>query len=121
MESIIITRRNKNGLFLKRESQPRPTKCVWYGSSMNFFMVRIYTTPRSSQRMCSVRKGVLRNFSKFTGKHLFKSLFYKKETLAEVFSCKFCEITKNTFFTEHLWVTASQNFPRLIFIPHNKM
>ena len=25
----------------------------------------------------------------------------------EVFSCEFCEISKNTFFTEHLWMTAS--------------
>ena len=29
------------------------------------------------------------------------------ETLAQVFSCEFCEISKSTFFTEHLWVTAS--------------
>ena len=27
--------------------------------------------------------------------------FIKKETLAQVFSCQFCEISKNTFFTEH--------------------
>ena len=33
--------------------------------------------------------------------------FIKKESLAQVFSCKFCEISKNTFFTEHLWATAS--------------
>ena len=33
--------------------------------------------------------------------------FIKKETLAQVFSCEFCEISKKTFFTEHLWVTAS--------------
>ena len=26
----------------------------------------------------------------------------KKETLAQVFSCEFCEICKNTSFTEHL-------------------
>ena len=32
--------------------------------------------------------------------------FINKETLAQVFSCEFCEISKNTFFTEHLWVTA---------------
>ena len=32
---------------------------------------------------------------------------FKKETLAQVFSCEFCEIPKNTFFTEHLWATAS--------------
>ena len=33
--------------------------------------------------------------------------FIKKETLAQVFSCEFCEISKNTFFTGHLWATAS--------------
>ena len=61
-----------------------------------------------------MKKGVLRNFRKFTGKHLCQSLFFnkvaglrlatllKKETLAQVFSCDFCEIYKNTFFTEHL-------------------
>ena len=26
----------------------------------------------------------------------------KKETLAQVFSCEICEISINTFFTEHL-------------------
>ena len=31
----------------------------------------------------------------------------KKETLARVFSCEFCEISKITFFTEHLRATAS--------------
>ena len=35
--------------------------------------------------------------------------FIKKETLAQVFYCEFCEISKNTFFTEHLWATASVN------------
>ena len=34
----------------------------------------------------------------------------KKETLAKVFSCEFCEISKNTFFTEHLWATSSSYF-----------
>ena len=33
--------------------------------------------------------------------------FIKKETLTKVFSCEFCEIFKNTFFTEHLRTTAS--------------
>ena len=32
--------------------------------------------------------------------------FNKKETLAQVFSCGFCEIFKNTFFTEDLWTTV---------------
>ena len=34
--------------------------------------------------------------------------FIKKETLAQVFSCKFYEIFKNIFFTEHLQATASE-------------
>ena len=29
--------------------------------------------------------------------------FIKRETLKQVFSCEFCEISKNTFFIEHLW------------------
>ena len=72
---------------------------------------------RSSHRRYSVRKGVLRNFAKFTGKHLCQSLYFNKvagqvsnfnkiETLAQVFSCKFCEISKKTFFTEYVWATA---------------
>ena len=50
-------------------------------------------------------KGVLRNFTKFSGKHLCQSCqpqacnFIKKETLAQAFSCKFCEISKNIFFS----------------------
>ena len=33
--------------------------------------------------------------------------FIKKETLAQVFSSEFCQISKNTFFRKHLWTTAS--------------
>ena len=33
--------------------------------------------------------------------------FIKKEILEQVFSCEFCEISKNLFFTEHLCATAS--------------
>ena len=35
--------------------------------------------------------------------------FIKREALAQVFSCEFCEISKNTFLTEPLWATASVN------------
>ena len=34
-------------------------------------------------------------------------LLIKKETLAQVFSCEFCQISKNIFYTEHPWATAS--------------
>ena len=61
---------------------------------------------RSSNRRYSLKKVVLKNFSKFTGKHLCQSLLVKlqasapatllKETLVQVFSCEFFEIFKNT-------------------------
>ena len=63
---------------------------------------------RSSRPELLYKKGVLRNSTKFTGKHLYQSLFFKKESLAQVFSCEFCGISKNTFFTEHLWTTVSK-------------
>ena len=79
---------------------------------------------RNSHLRYSTRKGVLRNFTKFTdlyqslffNKVLKKSLFFyrrkacnfiKREALAKVFSCEFCKISKNTSFTEHSLVTAS--------------
>ena len=34
---------------------------------------------RSSHRRCSVRKGVLRSFVKFTGKHLCQSIFFSDQ------------------------------------------
>ena len=69
---------------------------------------------RSSYRVSSERPGVLRNLAKFTGKHLRQGLnFTKKENLAQVFFCEFCEISKNTFFTEHLWAAASLLWKRL--------
>ena len=55
------------------------------------------------------KKRVLGNFTKSTGKHLCQRLFLnkvaglwpvallKKKYLALVFSCEFCEISKNTF------------------------
>ena len=70
----------------------------------------IVVTFRNSHWKCSVKKSVLRNFAKFTGKYLCQSLFFNKvaacnfienETLKQVFSCEFCEISKNTIFIEH--------------------
>ena len=56
---------------------------------------------KSSHRRYSVRKGVIRNFTKFSGKHLCQRSeacnFIKKETLAWVFSCEFFLISKNIF------------------------
>ena len=38
--------------------------------------------------------------------------FMKKETQAQVFSCEFWKISKNTFFTEHIQVTDVVAFLR---------
>ena len=43
-------------------------------------------------------------FNKVAG--LSPATLFKKGTLARVFSCEFCEISKNIFFTEPLWTTA---------------
>ena len=65
----------------------------------------------SSSRLEVLRKkGVLRNFAKFTGKHLCQSLFFNKDAglrLAQVFSYEFCEISKNIFFDRTPPVAAS--------------
>ena len=77
------------------------------GCSMKFFQnlkdisswhMSMNSPNRSSHCRCSIKKGVLKTFAKFTGKHLCWSLFLtkfiKKETLAQLFSCKFCENSK---------------------------
>ena len=64
----------------------------------------------SSNRRFSVKKGVLTNFAKFTGKYLVSVAcnFIKKNSDTGV-SCGFCEIFNSTYFEEHLWKTASEN------------
>ena len=61
------------------------------------------TSYRSSHPRCSMKKGVLGNLVKFTGRH---ATLFKKASLAQVFSSEFCKISKS-IFTEHLWVTVS--------------
>ena len=43
------------------------------------------------------------NFAKFTGKHLCQSPYFNKVS-------GLCKISKNTFFTAHLWTTASNYY-----------
>ena len=42
--------------------------------------------------------------------------FIKKESLAQVFSFEFCEISKNNFFTEHLRTTASSTHREVFYL-----
>ena len=55
---------------------------------------------KNISRRSSINKTVDKNFKKFTGKQV--CIFIKKETLTQVFSCKFCSVFKKTFFAEHL-------------------
>ena len=49
--------------------------------------------------VCSVKKGTLKNFAKFTGKQLcLRPATLLKKSLWHVFSCEFYEIFKKTFF-----------------------
>ena len=67
----------------------------------------------ANQNQPPVKKVVLRNFVKFTGKCLCQSFFLDKvaglikKSLAQVFHCEFCEISKNIYFREYLWAKAS--------------
>ena len=64
---------------------------------------------RSSRSEVFCKKGVLRNFGKFTGKHLCQSLFLVKlhKTMERVFSCEFYEIFKVNFLQETPAAAAS--------------
>ena len=79
--------------------------------TFNFF--KSFALQRNSRPEVFCEKGVLRNFARFTGKHLCQSLFFnkdegstcnllKKEALTLVFFREFCKISKNTFSIEHL-------------------
>ena len=37
------------------------------------------------------------------------------ETLAQVFSCEFCEISKNTLFLEHILAAATDNWKKRLY------
>ena len=85
--------------------------------TFNFF--KSFALQRNSRPEVFCEKGVLRNFARFTGKLLCQSVFFnkvagaaacnfiEKETLAQVFSCEFCEISKNTFSYRMPLVAAS--------------
>ena len=75
----------------------------------------IFTCNKQSSRGV-LKRDVLENFAKFTEKHLCQSLFFnkvqacnfiKKEALAQVFFCEFCEIFKSTSFHRTPLVAAS--------------
>ena len=62
---------------------------------------------RSSHQRCSIKKGVLKNFAKFTENTCCQSLFFNKVVgLSPIFI--------NTFFTKHLRPSASFDSPKSV-------
>ena len=62
---------------------------------------------RSSLLGLFCKKGVLKNFTNITRIHLCQSLFFLLKKLTQVFSCKFCEAFKITYFSEHMHTAPS--------------
>ena len=80
---------------------------------------------RSNHSRCSVKKGVLKNFSKSTGKHLCQSLFNKVAGLRSAtllkrrlwhrcFPVNFAKFLRTPFCTDHLWTIASETSEMLM-------
>ena len=67
-------------------------------------VIQLHQIVRSSRPKVFCKKSVLGNFAKFTGKYLCQRhppnacKFIKKDSLVQVLSCEFYEISKNTFF-----------------------
>ena len=69
---------------------------------------------RSSHQRCFVRKGVLRNFAKFTGRHLCQSFFLRLEGL---FS-KVAGLRPATLLKKRLWHRCfRENFAKFLRTP----
>ena len=107
------------------EEENKPQNILWLG--LNHLLVllscRIHiliglvtlTLFRSSHQRFFIPKRVLRNFIKFTGKHLCQSLFFnkvlglrpatlsKKRLWRRCFPVNFVKFLRTPFFIEHLW------------------
>ena len=71
-------------------------------------LLKSFKLSRRSHRTCSVKKGVLRNFAKFTGTLLCQNLFLIK---LQSFLVNFAKFQRTPFFIEHLQATASYFYP----------
>ena len=70
-----------------------PSFLLWWWITGKKFMIR------SSQQKCSAKKGVLRNFTKFTGKHSCQSLsFLKKRLWHRIFPANFAKFVRTPLY-----------------------
>ena len=83
---------------------------------------QVYHEYRCSRPEVLCKKDALRNFAKFTGKHLCRSLFFnkvaatllKKRLWHRCFPVSFAKFLITPFVTEHLRATASLSIGELI-------
>ena len=74
----------------------------------NLLLKQYMQNDRSSHQRCSMKKGVLRNFTEFTRKHLRQSLFFKK----------FAGLRPSTLLKKKLWYRCfSVNFVKFLRTP----
>ena len=85
-----------------------------YFSMKKFYLKNTFLTAEAVVRRCSKKTGVLRNFAKFTGKHLRHRVFLnkvaglrsatllKKSLQHGCFPVNFAKFLRTLFFTEHL-------------------
>ena len=92
---------------------------------MYIFDLSFLKKPEAVAKRRSVRKGVIRNFAN-SQKNTCVSFFFNKvaglrpatllkRILVQVFSCKFCKISKNSFSYRTPPVTASEKYVRSVF------
>ena len=86
----------------------------------------ICKTQEAVVQRCSIKKGVLSNFTKFTGKHLCQSLVFnkvaglrpatllKKRLWHRCFLVNFVKFLRTPFFIEHLWWLLLKRFDGIL-------
>ena len=57
-------------------------------------------------------KKLLLKISQYSQENTYVGTSFNKVAGLQVFSCEYCEIFKNSFFTEHLRETTSENIPK---------
>ena len=86
---------------------------------LHYKIINTISSLRSSRPEVFCKKGVLRKFAKFLGKHLCQSLFFNKVAGLPV---NFVKFLRTSFFIEHLWwlllfsVETVSSFALLFFV-----
>ena len=102
---------DKNFPLLESETKLKDLRTPWMSKAMRKSSEqkqRLYTKSLKSK---NPKDELIYNyiiFEKLRKQSKQACSFIKNKTVEQVLSCEFCEISKNTFFTEHLWTAASE-------------